>query len=757
MEELKSLLQHEFGFENPKIEKLNGYFNINYLVSDPNRSFILKTYQFDQELFDTLEAETKVLLHLQNIAKDKYPRPISFPKGAFLKVIEFDGTKTIVRLLSFLDGSFLGDSPATPMLFRSMGTFMGELDRNLASFSNYVFRARELDWDILHLALNKKLITAIPNPSDQKLVRHFFLQFEEHVRPVIPDLRKQIIHGDANEWNVLTQNGTVSGIIDFGDLSYSALINEIAIALCYLIYDKDKPLDWTQEFLKAYHQTNPLLEKEMEILYYLIAARLCISVCQSAQARKTDPENSYASVSEKSAWNLLKKWVGISPLEASNYFKKAIGLPLPDKPNVKEALHRRFQSISPILSVSYKNPIPVIGAAFQYMYDAAGNTILDAYNNIPHVGHSHPKVVEAGQRQMAKLNTNTRYLYDLLPEYAEQLLAKFSPSLSKVYFVNSGSAASDLAMRLAFAHTRSKNIMVMEHGYHGNTQISMDISDYKFSNKKGFGQKSNILKAPIPDTYLGKYKTNDGSAGKQYAQEAISLMEEFPEEIGAFITEPIVGCGGQVPLAKGYLKELYPAIRKQGGICISDEVQTGFGRMGEHYWGYEAQEVIPDMVILGKPMGNGHPMGAVVTTEEIAASFSKGVEFFSSFGGNPVSCAIGLSVLEVIEEEKLQENARVVGNYYAELFQSLQPKFECIGDVRGSGLFLGVEIVQPGTLKPDTQLAAMIKNELRERNILISTDGPNDNVLKTKPPLCFTKSNAKEVVDTIEDILKSTF
>ena len=208
-----------------------------------------------------------------------------------------------------------------------------------------------------------------------------------------------------------------------------------------------------------------------------------------------------------------------------------------------------------------------------------------------------------------------------------------------------------------------------------------------------------------------------------------------------------------MPLAKGYLQNLYPAIRKQGGICISDEVQTGFGRVGTHFWGYEVQGVIPDMVVLGKPMGNGHPMGAVVCTEEIAESFSKGVEFFSSFGGNPVSCEIGIAVLEVIEEEGLQENARVVGDYYLDLFRGLQKNHSCIGDVRGSGLFLGVELVKPGTTEPDTALASRIKNELRNRNILISTDGPHDNVLKTKPPLCFSKENAAEVVRNIEDIL----
>jgi len=757
MDELKILLQKEFGFESPKIKKLNGYFNINYAVSDSSSSFILKTYRFEKGLFDIIEAENKALLHLNLSEKDKYPNPIPFASGEYLQMIHLKGEETICRLLSFLEGNFLGNTPPTEALYGSFGTFLARLNRSLEDFSNYVLKARELDWDIKYLHLNKKYLEDIENPSDRNIARHFFIQFEENVTPILPELRKQVIHGDANEWNVLVESQKVSGIIDFGDLSYSPLINEVAIALTYIIYDKENPLDWVEGFLKAYHKINPLLEVELDLLYYLIAARLCISVCQSAHARKVDPENTYAAVSEKSAWALLYKLVGISPLEASNAFKKAVEIPLTEPPKIEDELKRRFKSISPILSVSYKKPIPVIGAAFQYMYDAEGNSILDAYNNIPHVGHSHPKVIAAGQRQMAKLNTNTRYLYDLLPEYAEKLLAKFPVSLSKVYFVNSGSAASDLAMRLSYAHTRSKNIMVMEHGYHGNTQISIDISDYKFSNKKGFGQKSNIIKAPIPDTYLGKYKMNDGSAGKLFALEAIDIMENFGDKVGAFITEPIVGCGGQVPLAKGYLKELYPAIRKQGGICISDEVQTGFGRMGDHFWGYEAQDVVPDMVILGKPMGNGHPMGAVVTTEEIADSFSKGVEFFSSFGGNPVSCAIGLSVLEVIEEESLQENARVVGNYYYELFHSLKPNFECIGDVRGSGLFLGVEIVKPGTTDPDTSLASFIKNELRNRNILISTDGPHDNVLKTKPPLCFTKENAREVVENIDAILRNAF
>ena len=387
------------------------------------------------------------------------------------------------------------------------------------------------------------------------------------------------------------------------------------------------------------------------------------------------------------------------------------------------------------------------------MYDTAGNTFLDAYNNIPHVGHSHPKVVKAGQQQLAKLNTNTRYLYDQLADYAEKLLSYFPKKLNRVFFVNSGSAASDLAIRMALYHTKAQQLMVMESGYHGNTRTAIEISDYKFNNPKGEGQKNHILKTPLPNTYQGKYAELK-NAGELYGKDAVQQIHKNSECIAAFICEPVVGCAGQIPLAKGYLKEVYPAIRAQGGVCISDEVQTGFGRLGDYFWGYQAQDVIPDMVVLGKPIANGHPMGAVVCTEAIAKSFEKGVEFFSSFGGNPVSCAIASAVLDVIEEENLQQNAKVVGDYYQEELTQLAKKFDCIGDVRGYGLFIGIEIVKPGTKHPNTLLAKQLKNEMRKKHILLSTDGPFNNVIKSKPPLCFSKENVDTVVSNLERILE---
>lgn len=747
---MKQVLQNAFPFDIIELKKLNGYENENFLVKSDKQNYIFKTYKFSEETLAMVEAENETLLYLQQKNQANIPQPIPFKDGSYIKTIYINGTDKIARMLTFLDGTFYANLVPSKKLFHSLGNFLAELNLNLQDYTNYTIRARQWEWDLQYLHLNKKYIQDIPNAKDRNIVHYFFQQFEEQVVPALPYLRKSIIHNDANEWNILANENQVTGIIDFGDLAYSPLINELAIAITYACYDKDQPIEWAIPILESYHKKMALEEKEIDLLYYLIAARLCTSVCNSAHSKITDPSNAYASVSEKSAWKMLYHLLQINPMAMNNRFRQALGFPIKEVITDKIKAQRTTY-FSPALSLSYQHPIHMERAAFQYMYDADGNTFLDAYNNIPHVGHSHPKVVAAAQGQVAKLNTNTRYLYNLLTDYAEKLLAKFPPSLNKVFFVNSGSEASDLAIRMAKTHTKRDSIMVMEHGYHGHTQIGIDISDYKFNHPKGQGIKDYILKTVIPDSYRGKYK--DAHAGKKYAQDAIQLIEQSNNPIAAFIAEPIVGCGGQVPLAKGYLKALYPHIRNQGGLCISDEVQTGFGRLGDYFWGFELQEVIPDIVIIGKPMGNAHPIGAVVTTTEIAESFGKGVEFFSSFGGNPVSCAIGLAVLEVIEEEALQENAKVVGHYYKSLLLELKDKYTCIGDVRGSGLFLGIELVKKGSMEPDPKLAKHIKNELRKQHILISTDGPWDSVLKTKPPLCFTKENAEQVVRAIEKVL----
>lgn len=754
---MNKLIESEFGLTEFSVKKLSGYDNVNYLIETSTDKFIFKTYNYSEETYEMVKAENDTLFFLQNPTQNSYPAPIQFTDGSFIKVITIEGEKQVCRMLTFLEGQFIGDVEHTKNLIDSFGHTLAEIDLKLQDLKNYTIAAKQWEWDIQYLTLNEKYIDYIPTTKERNLVRYFFQQFKENVLPITPTLRKQIIHNDANDWNILATNDEISGIIDFGDLAHTYLINELAVAIPYICFNKENPIEWASHLVKSYHSKLPLQEKEVKVLYYLIAARLIISVCNSAHSKLNNPENTYASISEESAWKLLHQWLTINPIDAENQFRKAINLPQLSTTPTKDVVQRRHKHISPILSLSYDQPLHMVDSAFQYMYTADGSTILDAYNNIPHVGHSHPRVVAAGQKQMAKLNTNTRYLYDQLADYAEKVLAKFPSKLNKIYFVNSGSAATDLAIRMAKIHTKHKGVMVMEHGYHGHTQSAIDISDYKFNNPKGQGQKDYILKTIIPDTYRGKYTVNDGSAGKKYAHDLINELNNSNLSVAAFIAEPIVGCAGQVPLAQGYLKDVYPTIRAQGGVCISDEVQTGFGRLGDHFWGFEAQEVTPDMVVIGKPMANGHPMGAVVCTDEIAASFSQGVEFFSSFGGNPVSCAVATAVLDVIAEEKLQENAKLVGDYYKSLFIELKNKYKCIGDVRGSGLFLGAEVIKENSLEPDTKLAHLIKNKLRAQHIMISTDGPFDSVLKTKPPLCFTKENALLVITEIDKVLEQYY
>jgi ethanolamine-phosphate phospho-lyase len=748
---MKQILIKYWNLKEPKVQQLEGYSNSNYRVGDSGEKYTLKMYTCNTQTADWIEAENNLLLQLNTTTKHQFPVPVCTSEGKTLTVDPHH--QKIFRLLTWIEGDFFSDVLHTPELFESFGIFLAELNSLLREYQDYVVEARNSEWDLQHfvqVAAEKK--DCISNPSDRKLVEYFLLQYRENVLPELHKLRKSIIHGDANDRNVLVQNGVVSGMIDFGDACYSPLIHELAIGITYAVMEKESPVKWAGHIISGYHKKLLLQKREIELIYWLVAARLCMSVCHSASAKLHTPQNNYISVHEKPAWKLLKKWGTINPVYARNQFLKAAGFSFPSKKTEAEVKSERLKSISSVFSVSYKNPIYMDRAAFQYMFDKYGNSYLDAYNNIPHVGHSHPAVVEAGRKQMARLNTNTRYLYDEINRYTTHLLEYFPNPLSKVFLVNSGSAATDLAIRLTQNFTQKTKIAVVEHGYHGNTQTGIEISHYKFSGKGGAGASENVVCLPLPDSYRGEFRFED--AGISYAKQAIRQIQKKEEKPAAFIAEPIVGCAGQVPLAKGYLKKIYAEIRKHGGVCISDEVQTGFGRLGHFFWGFEMHEVIPDIVILGKPIGNGHPMGAVVTTDEIAEAFNNGMEFFSSFGGNPVSCAIGNAVLNVLEDEHLQQNAKTVGEYYLQELAKLQQKYECIGDVRGSGLFTGFEFVKDRfTLEPDTALAQKVKNELREKFILVSSDGPFDNVIKSKPPLCFSKENVDEVVSAVEKIL----
>lgn len=432
--------------------------------------------------------------------------------------------------------------------------------------------------------------------------------------------------------------------------------------------------------------------------------------------------------------------------------------PIPNR-SPSEIIALRRQHINPTLSMSYQQPLKMVRGAGAYLYDQDGNAYLDMVNNVCHVGHCHPSVVAAGQAQMAQLNTNTRYLHDNIVEYAKRLSETFPAELSVVFLTNSGTEANDLALRIAKTYTQANDIIVVDHAYHGNSPTMIELSPYKFDGKGGRGRPAHIQVAEIPDDYRGRFRKDDPQAGSHYAQDlprTIAAIHARGEKPAAFYCESVLGCGGQVVLPAGYLEAAYAHARAAGAVCIADEVQVGFGRAGDHFWAFEAQGVVPDIVTMGKPIGNGHPMGAVITRPEIAQAFITGMEYFNTFAGNPVSCAIGLAVLDVIEQEGLQAHAKQVGDVLSQGLNELKQKYALIGDVRGMGLFIGVELVKDRhSLEPATAEANTVIEFLKAHRILLSTDGPYDNVLKLKPPMVFSMDNAREFLWRLDQALST--
>ena len=427
------------------------------------------------------------------------------------------------------------------------------------------------------------------------------------------------------------------------------------------------------------------------------------------------------------------------------------------RPDAKSTLVRRQSVLGRNLSVSYRRPLQIVGGEGVWLRDADGQLHLDCVNNVAHVGHGNTHVADAIARQSRILNTNTRYLHNGIVDYAERLLETLPDPLRVCYFVNSGSEANDLALRLARSFTRRHGVVALESGYHGNLSSLIEVSSYKFAGPGGFQPPEWMSVAQMPDPF----RSSHGNDPRGHAAEVAASFEALLDRgqpAAAFLAETILSCGGQIVPPDGYLELAYEIARANGAVCIADEVQTGFGRVGSDFWAFQTQGVVPDIVTMGKPMGNGHPVGAVVTTREIAAAFDNGMEYFNTFGGNPVSMAAASAVLDVIEGEELQSNADVVGRYFSETLTELAGRHAIIGDVRGRGLFLGFEMIRTVEgREPAAEQASWLVNRLRRSGILLSTDGPLHNVIKIKPPMVFARRHVDQVVEKLDSALSEDF
>ncbi len=759
-EQVVSWAKKRYGLEGV-VTTFPGYDEQNFLLKDKSENWYVVKITDDLSRLPFLKAQAAMIKQLvSKEGRSFFPEHVVNQQQEEITEIDFPTfQKGYMRVVKFLPGTFLAEGiPHSSKLMKDFGQFLGKMDKHLVQF-DHIGAHRKYDWDIQHALDWQKVIPLVKDHEKRRLAAYFLLQFEENVLPVQADLRHAVIHNDANDWNVLAHGDYITGIIDFGDVVYAPLVNNLAIALTYIMLETEKPFEKAYAVVEGYHQVYPLTETEVDLLYYLIAARLCVSVLHAAQQRAAESTNPHHFLTEKPAWKLLNYFLETNPLRVQQLFRKACKLPLiyQEEENYSALLEERNQYIGRNLSISYQKNLKIVRGALQYLYDDKGNTFLDCVNNVSHVGHCHPTVVKAMQKQIATLNTNTRYLHDGLEEYAKLICSTLPEPLGVCYFVNSGSEANDLAVRMARNYTQQHDVIVLDHAYHGTSTLDIDMSPYKFDGKGGFPQPDFIHKAESPNAYRGRFRYDDALAGEKYAQSVQEIIQELAKKNkkpAAFIAESLLGVGGQVPLPPKYLQTVYAYMHKVGGVVIADEVQVGFGRVGSCFWGFELQEVVPDIVVMGKPIGNGHPLAAVVVKPEIAEAFNNGMEYFNTFGGNPVSMATGKAVFTVIKEEELQKNALEVGTYLRDRLAKMAEKYAFIDDVRGEGLFVGAEFVKDTeTLTPEVTLLNEVVERMRDRGFLLSTDGPLHNVLKIKPPIVFSKKNADDLVLNLTEVL----
>ena len=990
------IAQNGYGLKG-EIVPLPGELDFNFKISSKNENYILKVSRPEVSP-EFIDFQMQLLNHISNNQNEILsPKVLPDLRGNSLSTMcDTDGNIRFVRLYSWIDGRIWSSvNPQKEDLLFSLGEKAGLLTRAFQGF-DHPFASRNLEWDIAKGVWTKDYIPLFK--QEKRAILNHFLNLFDDLQLVYNSLRKSVIHNDVNDNNILVTDDLidpeVKAIIDFGDAVHTQTINDLAITIAYAVMNKPDPLQAALPIVKGYYQSFPLEEKELSVLHTLVAMRLVISVTKSAINKQKEPDNTYLLISEKSAWELLEKWININEILAHSSFRVACGfsayptekafaiwakeqnlslknlfptlnvfsaetldmsvsstwigheteyndndlfdfkinrlrrqnqnavfaggyletrpfyiteaykkegnsgseyrsvhlgidfwveaetpihalfdgkvysifnndhhkdygptlilkhkteegipfyslyghcsksslalhqegqaikkgellayvgkgiengswaphlhfqlmlnmlgnthdfpgvafpneatvwksicpnpnlffnqLALEAKPNSDDSqtIAYRKNHLGKSLSLSYTVPLKIVRGSGAYLLDNTGRKFLDTVNNVAHIGHEHPRVVKVAQEQIAVLNTNTRYLHENINEFAKELLSTFPKELSVVHFVNSGSEANELALRMAYAFTGQKDMIAVEAGYHGNTNACIDISSYKFDGKGGKGEPEHTHIIPLPDAYRGLFRGERTSI--QYASfisEKIAKIRSKRRKPAGFICESIISCGGQIELPQDYLAIAYDLVRKAGGVCIADEVQTGCGRVGSAFWGFQLHNVIPDIVTIGKPIGNGHPLAAVVCTKEVADAFANGMEYFNTFGGNPVSCAIGTEVLRVVKDERLQENAMLTGNYLKAGLTNLHKEFPIIGNVRGQGLFLGFELVDKDK-NPLAEQATYLANRMKELGILMSTDGKDHNVLKIKPPMVFSMINADELIYRLKTVLEEDF
>jgi 4-aminobutyrate aminotransferase-like enzyme/Ser/Thr protein kinase RdoA (MazF antagonist) len=664
----------------------------------------------------------------------------------------------LVRLMPLLPGRNATPAELDAASVRGIGEIVARLGYALRGFFHPA-AGRVILWDQQRLPDLFRHASLVEEGDRRELLEQVITRFRERVLPAFPTLRSQVIHNDVTLDNLLVDDaGTVTGIIDFGDMAHTALVLDVPATLQSLFREREDIFAVAEQFLPGYGSVLSLEEREADLLGDLLAGRMAQTILISAFRTRQYPENEYIHGWSEPAWALLAQLRDVGFDESGRRLAAAARRPAPGRAGRSrsddELLTRRRRVLGSALeSLSYRRPLHLVRGEGAWVEDAQGRRYLDAYNNVPVVGHSHPRVVEAIARQAATLNTNTRYLHEHVVDLAERLTATMPDGLDTVMFVNSGSEANDLAWRLATTVSGADTGIVTDWAYHGVTAAIAEFSPSEWPH----GERPPAVEVvAAPNTYRGRYAEagDPVSVARGEIVGAVMRMTERGRRPAALYVDATFTADGIFVPPPPVVEAIVGGVRDAGGFYIADEVQSGHGRTGEHLWGFTAWNVTPDFVTLGKPMGNGHPVAAVVTRSEIVDRFAAQTTFFSTFGGNPVACAAALAVLDVIDEEGLIANAAKVGGWLRGAIADLAARHPVIADVRGRGLMIGCELVSDAqTRQPARDLAARVKDGMRERGVLIGTTGRAGNTLKIRPPLSIRRDEAKLIVTTLDEVL----
>jgi len=724
------------------------------------REFVLKVgLGVDAEGCDCL---VSVLDHLaEQDSTLAVPRLFPTQRGEAIGRVERDGVDYTTCLVSFLPGTLFAESNPGTGLLRNMGAALARLDRALQGFFHPSLN-RRLAWDVRRLPELAEFSSYIESAASRAAVERVSAAFRACL-PRLRGLRSQAIHGDCHASNLLVDGESVCGILDFGDMIHAPLIFEPAVAMSELLTEAVVPVRSTAAVLEGYALGQTLQAEDIEVLFDIVTARHAVTLLVHAWRRRHDPEG--ARMLERAAANsarLLEELLNADARALTRAWHAAARTTMPAAPagaahaaataaapaTPAAQLARRHRLMGAGAELFYEKPLHLVRGAGVWLYDAQGRAYLDVYNNVPHVGHAHPRVVAAIQRQTAVLATHTRYLHDHILDYADQLTARLPAHLNACIFVNSGSEANDVAWRMAQMATGNRGALVMQQAYHGITEAAAALT--LSAGKAGDPRVAAIAPPPPGLRALDASGAAELSATVQDVDRAVAALAEQGLAPAAFFIDTAITSSGIFDPPAAWAAAVTGRARAAGSLVVADEVQYGLGRSGSHFWGFERRGLEPDIVTLGKPVGNGYPMGVVVASRALIEAFQAKFGFFSTFGGNAVAAAAGLAVLAVLDQEALMTNAAATGEYLRAQLKSVAARHECLGEVRGSGLLLGLDVLGRDGAPSKARNRQIVNALASQYGVLIGYEGPHANILKLRPPLPFGREHADLLIQAID-------